>query len=151
MPGIALKDVSVPTQAAKLGQKKKYAVSQDEGRERRFYWPLGDFAFERGIVGQPFFSETVPATSSCRQLQAVQSPLRQSPGSSICISAHSVSVLTRLQCPRAKVPRGSYRSVTFIDMGSVLTKYLRDKHGETVKECVGAHVENLRKLQSQPY
>ena len=39
-------------------------------------------------------------------------------------------------------------SKRYFCMESVLTKYLRAEHGETVQECVGAHVEDLRKLQS---
>ena len=36
-------------------------------------------------------------------------------------------------------------------MGSVLTKHLRAKYGEAVKECVDANVADLRKLQSWLY
>ena len=49
---------------------------------------------------------------------------------------------------RTKVPHGRYRGDSFADMGSVLTKHLRAKYGEAVKECVEADVADIRKLQS---
>ena len=61
------------------------------------------------------------------------------------------AVLSDLQRARAKVPHGSYRGDSFADMGSVLTKHLRAKYGEAVKECVDANVAELRKLQSWLY
>ena len=57
-------------------------------------------------------------------------------------------MLSDLQRARAKVPHGSYRGDSFADMGSVLTKHLRAKYGEAVKECVDADVADLRKLQN---
>ena len=61
------------------------------------------------------------------------------------------AVLSDLQRARAKVPHGSYRGDSFADMGSVLTKHLRVKYGEAVKECVEADVADLRKLQTWLY
>ena len=61
------------------------------------------------------------------------------------------AVLSDLQRARAKVPHGSYRGDSFADMGSVLTKHLRAKYGEAVKECVDASVADLRKLQTWFY
>ena len=52
---------------------------------------------------------------------------------------------------KARVPHGSYRGDSFVDMGSVLTKHLRAKYGEAVKECVEAEVADLRKWQSWLY